>query len=73
MNNEIICYCKNVTRGEIESAISNGAKTLKDVQRMTSACTGNLCEELNPKGVCCSSDILAMLPKPSKGCSCCCG
>ncbi|MGC8803698.1 MAG: (2Fe-2S)-binding protein, partial [Bacteroidales bacterium] len=24
---EIICYCKNVTRGEIENAISNGAKT----------------------------------------------
>lgn len=73
MSSEIVCYCKNITKGEIENAISNGAKTLKDIQRMTSACTGNLCEELNPKGVCCSIDILAMLPKPTKSCSCCCG
>lgn len=71
-NKETICFCKDVTKEEIENAIQNGAKTLKDVQNMTSACTGNLCKELNPKGVCCSSDILPMLPEAPKKCSCCC-
>jgi bacterioferritin-associated ferredoxin len=70
--NEIICHCKNVSRTEIENAIKKGAKSLKDVQNMTSACTGNLCEELNPKGVCCSVDIAKMLP-PTQKKSCCCG
>jgi len=72
-NQEIICYCKQVTKNEIESAIGDGAKTLKDIQEITGACTGNQCKELNPKGVCCSSDINIMLPKQVKGCSCCCG
>lgn len=68
---EIICYCRDVTKSEIENAISQGAKTLKDIQDMTSACTGNMCEELNPKGRCCSSEIIAMLPKSKIKCSCC--
>jgi bacterioferritin-associated ferredoxin len=61
---EIICYCKQVTKREIEKAISEGAKTLKDIQEITGACTGNQCKELNPSGKCCSSDINAMLPTP---------
>ena len=61
---EIICYCKQVTKSEIENAISDGAKTLKDIQEITGACTGNQCKELNPSGKCCSSDINTMLPTP---------
>ncbi|HNV95801.1 MAG TPA: (2Fe-2S)-binding protein [Bacteroidales bacterium] len=72
MNEEIICYCKNISKAEILSAIAKGAKTLKDVQEMTSACTGNACIELNPKGVCCAEDILKLLPPSDKKCSCCC-
>lgn len=71
---EIICFCRNVTKSEITSAIQNGAKTLKDIQQMTSACTGNSCEELNPSGKCCSTIILTMLHdvKPHKSsCGCC--
>lgn len=70
----IICYCKNVSAEEIKSAISQGAKTLKDIQFTTSACTGNSCSELNPKGVCCSEDIndLLRLNYNSKGSCCCC-
>ena len=58
---EIICYCKNISKKTILSAISNGAKTLKDIQKMTTACTGNKCKELNPSGKCCSEDILKLL------------
>lgn len=72
-DNEIICYCKNVLRDEIKAAINDGAKSLKDIQEKTGACTGNQCNELNPKGVCCSTDINAMLPDAPKKCSCCCG
>lgn len=59
--NEIICYCSNVTKGEIIKAIDDGAKTLDDIKRMTNACTGGKCRELNPKRKCCSTDILKIL------------
>lgn len=61
---EIICHCKQVTKREIEKAILGGAKTLKDIQEITGACTGNQCKELNSSGKCCSTDINAMLPNP---------
>jgi NAD(P)H-nitrite reductase large subunit len=72
---EIICYCGNVTKGEIETAISKGARTLKDVQEATGACIGNKCKELNPRGRCCSTEIQVLLNDRDKGqphkCSCC--
>lgn len=49
-NNEIVCYCSNVTKGQIVEAIENGARTLDDIKKMTGACTVGRCEELNPKG-----------------------
>ena len=61
---EIICHCKQVTKSEIEKAISEGAKTLKDIQEITGACTVNQCKELNPSGKCCSVAINALLPTP---------
>ncbi len=67
-----MCYCNQVTKQEIETAIQNGAKTLKDIQQTTKACTGNQCKTLNPKGVCCSADILALLSQPVEKCKCCC-
>lgn len=73
---EIICYCKQITRSEIEKAILDGAKTFKDIQEMTGACTGNHCKEMNPSGECCSLEIFAILkdnkPKATGPC-CCCG
>ena len=49
---KIICYCKNVTKAEMEQAIEKGAKTLGDIQNMTGACIGGQCKELNPLGRC---------------------
>jgi NAD(P)H-nitrite reductase large subunit len=71
---EVICYCANVTKSEIEAAIFKGARTLKDIQEVTGACLGNQCKELNPKGRCCSVEINALLNReeePPKKCSCC--
>lgn len=71
---KIICYCKNVSESTIKDAMGNGAKTLKDIQFITGACTGNQCKELNPSGKCCSGDISVLLktnPAVVKKCSCC--
>ena len=31
-NEEIICYCSNVTKGQIIKAMEQGAKTLNDIR-----------------------------------------
>jgi len=71
---QVICYCKNVTKAEIEKAIRSGAKTLNDIQETTGACTGNQCKELNPSGKCCSGDIKTILNENdvNDNRSCCC-
>jgi hypothetical protein len=72
---EIICFCKNISKAEIETAFLKGAKTLKHIQDATGACTGNQCKELNPKGHCCSAEIATMLNnkdyEQQKQCCCC--
>ncbi|HET7732848.1 MAG TPA: (2Fe-2S)-binding protein [Paludibacter sp.] len=71
---EIICYCKQVSKSEIEKAILDGAKTVKEIQEITGACTGNQCKEMNPSGECCYMEIFAILKvnKPKAKGSCCC-
>ena len=58
---EIICYCSNVSKADILEAIEKGAKTLQDIREMTTACTIGRCEEFNPKKSCCAPDILQIL------------
>lgn len=58
---EIICYCDNVTRGEIIEAMEKGARTLADIKRMTGACCSCRCAELNPSGKCCAQDIARVM------------
>lgn len=60
-NNELICYCDNVTKGKIIAAMDQGAKTLADIKRMTGACCGCKCSELNPSGKCCAQDIALVM------------
>lgn len=58
---QTICYCKKVTKKEIIYAINEGARTLDDIRRMTTACTGDKCKLLNPSMKCCGGDIQAMI------------
>lgn len=58
---KLICYCNKVSEQEIKDAIVKNAKTLKDIQELTNACTGGNCAELNPFGKCCSTDIKVLL------------
>ena len=60
-NDQMICYCDNVTNGEIIAAMEQGAKTLQDIKRMTGACCSCRCAELNPSGKCCAQDIAAVM------------
>ena len=32
-DDEMICYCSNVTRGQIIEALENGAKNLNDIRK----------------------------------------
>ena len=61
MQNEIVCYCSNVSKGKILEAIANGAKSLQDIRDMTGACTLGKCKELSPIKKCCSSNIIKIL------------
>ena len=60
-NRELVCYCDNVTKGQILAAMEQGAKTLKDIKQMTGACTSCRCAELNPSGKCCAQDIARVM------------
>lgn len=58
---EIICWCSNVSRGQIYAAMADGARTLRDIKQRTGACTLCQCAERNPKGTCCGGDILRVM------------
>ena len=44
-------------------ALKNGAKTFKDVQKITGASTANECEVKNPTGKCCSPYIIEIIKR----------
>ena len=48
-NEEIICYCSNVTKDQIIKAMEQGARTLNDIRKMTGACTLHRCKRIKPK------------------------
>ncbi len=48
-NDEMVCYCNQVTKGQIIEALDAGAKTFGDIQKMTGACTKGYCKELSPR------------------------
>lgn len=50
-SDEIVCYCSNVTKESIITAIQNGAQNLKDIKRETGACTIGKCKELSPQKI----------------------
>lgn len=58
---EMVCYCSNVTKGQITEALQQGAETLDDIRRMTGACTKGNCKELSPRGKCCSPVIMQII------------
>ncbi|MGQ9558516.1 MAG: (2Fe-2S)-binding protein [Desulfurispora sp.] len=55
---QYICYCNRLTREQIsEAVISRGARTVKEVARLTGAMQNARCELNNPTGRCCGTVI----------------
>ena len=54
----LVCYCSNLTRGEIQNAVKNGCHTIDDVQDFTNKNITGFCEERNPLGKCCRNVFL---------------
>ena len=73
----VVCYCADINKQTIVSAIQSGANSIKKIQQTTGACMGNRCKELNPLGRCCHLDIIELLKIYGNGsytsCDCCDG
>lgn len=54
---EMICYCSNVTKQTIIDALEQGANDIADIRKITGACTLGKCKELSPRRRCCSKEI----------------
>lgn len=61
-----VCYCSNLTRGEIMKAVKNGCKHIKDVQKYTKKNITGLCRERNPLGKCCRNVFLKTIADSTK-------
>ena len=61
-----ICYCSQLTRKEIVRAVSQGAKTIHDVQRMTKKNRTGFCTTENPLGFCCRDAFLREIRDATK-------
>jgi len=57
-DNVPICYCSNLTRGEIKEAVRNGCRSIDNVQNYTKKDVTGMCEERNPLGKCCRNVFL---------------
>ena len=53
-----ICYCAQLMRGEIQTAVQNGATTIDEIQDMTHKNRTGHCQRENPLGGCCRDAFL---------------
>ena len=53
-DNVPVCYCSDLTRGEIKNAVENGCKTIGKVRTYTKKNITGDCKEKNPLGKCCN-------------------
>ena len=58
-----ICYCSELTRGEIKNAVKNGHQTIADVRKYTGKNITGQCAEKNPSGKCCGNEFLREIKK----------
>jgi NAD(P)H-nitrite reductase large subunit len=74
-DDEHVCWCAGVSAKAIRDAVKNGARTLEDIRATTGACIKGDCKNNNPRGRCCSVEIVKFLPQEEFGkaaeCPCC--
>ena len=74
-DDELVCWCVGVSAKVIRDAVKQGAHTLEAIREMTGACIKGDCKTNNPRGRCCSAEIVRFLPRGEFGkateCPCC--
>ena len=65
-DNVPICYCSDLTRGEIRNAVQYGCKTIREVQDFTKKNVTGYCEKRNPLGKCCKQVFLRIIKESMK-------
>jgi len=58
-----VCYCSDLTRGEIKHAVKNGCRTIADVRKYTGKNITGQCAEKNPVGKCCGNVFVKEIEK----------
>lgn len=72
-DDELVCWCAGVPAGAIRAAVANGARTMDDIRTVTGACIKGDCKKYNPRGRCCSVEIVQFLPQKNTGLEKFCG
>ena len=67
----VICYCSDLTRGEMKNAVKNGCRTIGDVRKYTNKNITGQCAEKNPSGTCCHKVFQAEINKAELVKPCC--
>lgn len=49
-DDEYVCWCSCVSKGDILRAMRQGSRTLEDIRTATGACIQGQCMERNPRG-----------------------
>jgi NAD(P)H-nitrite reductase large subunit len=57
-DNAVICYCADLTRGDIKKAVRNGRTTAGEVRKYTKKTGSGNCDKKNPLGKCCKTVLL---------------
>lgn len=65
-DNVPICYCSDLTRGEIQNAVKHGMRTIGDIQKYTQKNITGYCEVRNPLGNCCRNVFLRTISDQKK-------
>ncbi|MDD2500126.1 MAG: hypothetical protein PHN92_04825 [Geobacter sp.] len=60
-DDEIICWCANVTKGTVCDTIANGITTLDGLHTTLGILRGAQCAEKSPRGRCCCQEVVAIL------------
>ena len=66
-DNVPICYCSDLTRGEIIHAVENRCRNIDEVQTFTQKNITGFCEERNPLGKCCRNVFLKTILDAGNG------
>lgn len=60
-DDEIICWCANVSKGMVCDAIADGVDTLDKLHEQLGILRGTQCAEKSPRGRCCCQEVVALL------------